>query len=196
MELKTPEKEKVLKRKDFMDEIRRANSVEYVTEWGDPGKIGVSKKKSKVKQGKKSKGAGGRFELKVRKDLEDKEWIVDKWSNNVDLSPRDDSGEPEGKVIPAKRKFNPFAKVMTIGTGFPDFIAFQHMGDGKYKIIGVEVKMNGTLSKIEKEKCARYLKNKIFSEIWIAKKKKEGRRILVEYIDFLEKWGSKFGLKD
>ena len=43
MELKTPEKEKVLKRKNFLEEIRKANSLEYVTEWGDPEKIGVSK---------------------------------------------------------------------------------------------------------------------------------------------------------
>ncbi|MBT3397371.1 hypothetical protein HOA55_00905 [archaeon] len=184
MELKTPEKEKVLKRKNFLEEIRKANSLEYVTEWGDPEKIGVSKKKSKVKKGKKAKGAGGRFELKVRKDLEEKEWIVDKWSNNVDLD--------EMKIIPAKRKFNPFAKVMTIGTGFPDFIAFQHMEEGKYKIIGVEVKMNGTLSKIEKEKCVWYLNKGIFSEIWVAKKVKEGRRVVIDYIDFVEKYKKLF----
>ena len=38
-----------------------------------------------MKRGKRSKGAGARFELKVRADLEERGWIVDKWSNNVDL---------------------------------------------------------------------------------------------------------------
>ncbi len=42
-------------------------------------------KTKKQIQGKKSKDAGRRFELKVRKDLEDKGWIVDKWSNNVEF---------------------------------------------------------------------------------------------------------------
>ena len=37
------------------------------------------------KQGKKNRQAGARFELKVRKDLESKGWIVDKWSNNVEF---------------------------------------------------------------------------------------------------------------
>ena len=39
----------------------------------------------KKKQGKKSRAAGGRFELKVRKDLESKGWIVSKWMNNVEF---------------------------------------------------------------------------------------------------------------
>ena len=38
----------------------------------------------KRKQGKKNKASGSRFELKVRKDLESKGWIVAKWMNNVD----------------------------------------------------------------------------------------------------------------
>ena len=41
--------------------------------------------KNKVKQGKQNRAAGTRFELKVRKDLEDKGWIVSKWMNNVEL---------------------------------------------------------------------------------------------------------------
>ena len=39
----------------------------------------------KVKQGKKNRASGSAFELRVRKDLEEKGWIVDKWSNNVEL---------------------------------------------------------------------------------------------------------------
>ena len=87
-------------------------------------------------------------------------------------------------MIPCRRKFNPFSKVMTIGTGFPDFVCFQIMKGGLYKIIGVEVKMNGKLSKIEKEKCSWYLEKGIFSEIWIASKVKEKNRVWVEYVGF------------
>jgi len=41
--------------------------------------------KTKSQIGKASRAAGGRFELKVRKDLESKGWIVSKWMNNVGL---------------------------------------------------------------------------------------------------------------
>ena len=75
--------------------------------------------------------------------------------------------------------------VMTIGTGFPDFVCFQKRGD-LFKVIGVEVKMNGTLSRIEKEKCAWYLNNGIFSEILIANKVKEKNRVRVEYVNVEE----------
>ena len=155
-----------------------ASNEEYVTEWDNQGRIGTQKKKSKITKGKKSKSAGVQFEARVRKDLEDKGWVVDKWSNNIDLI--------EEKLIPAKRKFNPFSKVMTIGTGFPDFICFQLIEDKKHKIIGVEVKINGNLSREEKQKCDLYLKNKIFSEILVAKKIKENNRIRVEYTDVNE----------
>jgi len=138
---------------------------------------GVKFKKTKdVLRGRKSKAAGGQFELRVRKDLEGKGWIVDKWSNNIG----------EGVVVAAKRKFNPFSKVMAIGTGFPDFMAFQLMNDGLYRVIGVEVKMNGTLSREEKDKCRIYLDKKIFSEIWVASKIKEKNRVKVRYVDVRE----------
>ena len=80
---------------------------------------------------------------------------------------------------------------MTIGTGFPDFITLKHVHDDMYSVIGVEVKMNGLLSKEEKEKCAWLLKNKIFSKIWIAKEKREGNKIEVVYDDFGERYGEK-----
>ena len=96
----------------------------------------------------------------------------------------------ENKLVKAKRKYNPFKKILIIGTGFPDFIAFKKINKKNYDIIGVEVKMNGILSKIEKEKCAWYLRNKIFSQIWIAKKGE--KRGTIEYDDFLEKYGKKY----
>ena len=69
----------------IMEMIRKAGSEEYETSWNKGGVFSTSKKKSEVKKGKKSRAAGARFELRVRKDLEDKGWIVDKWSNNVEF---------------------------------------------------------------------------------------------------------------
>jgi hypothetical protein len=153
----------------------KETEVEHDIDFDDEGNV-ILKKKIKVKMGSKSRAEGGAFELKVRKDLEEKGWVVDKWSNNVD----------GGNLIPAKRRFNPFNKVMTIGTGFPDFVCFQKMKYGLYKVIGVEVKMNGNLSREEKGKCQWYLDNGIFSEIWVAGKVKEKNRVRVEYVDFGE----------
>jgi len=161
-------------REEILEKIGRASSEEYKTEWDKDGKIGIQKEKSKIKKGKKSKASGGEFELRVRKDLETKGWVVDKWSNNVDLALM--------KIHPAKRKFNPFSKVMAIGTGFPDFVALQKR-EKFYEVIGVEVKTNGTLNKEEKAKCKFYLDNGIFSEILIAKKKKVKNRVSIEYVE-------------
>ncbi len=176
--MKKEDKEKILKK------LEEAGDAEnYETSWDEKG-VPSSKKKSNIKRGKKSRAAGSRFELKVRQDLESKGRIVDKWTNNVDLE--------LGKVIPAKRKFNPYSRVMAIGTGFPDFVSIKHISGELYSVIGVEVKTNGTLSKEEKEKCSWYLRNKIFSQIWIAKQAKEGNKIIVEYYDFTEKYKDKY----
>ncbi len=53
-----------------------------------------------------------------------------------------------------------------------------------YIVMGVEAKSNGYLDKIEKAKCQWLLANKVFNKILIAKKKKEGRKIVPEYIEF------------
>ncbi|MBS3072843.1 hypothetical protein J4477_03360 [Candidatus Pacearchaeota archaeon] len=157
-----------------MDENKE---VEHKASFDEEGKV-VLKKKSEIKKGKKSRSAGSRFELKVRKYWESKGYIVDKWSNNVDLENK--------KLISAKRKYNPFKKVMAIGTGFPDFIVIQFIREGVYDIIGVEVKINGILSKEEKEKCRWYLEKRIFSKILIAKK--SGKAEGIEHINFSDKW--------
>jgi len=136
-----------------------------------------------VAQGKKNRASGARFELNVRKDLESKNWITDKWTKNVDLE--------KAELIPAKRKFNPFNRVMSIGTGFPDFIAFKPIVDMRedkfqaYKIIGVESKTTGYLDKTEKEKCKFLLENNVFKNIIIAKKGKTSKEII--YKDFITK---------
>jgi len=67
----------------FLDRAEKAGSEEYETSWNEG--LPVSKKKSEVKKGRTSRAAGARFELKVRKDLEDKGWIVDKWGNNIEF---------------------------------------------------------------------------------------------------------------
>lgn len=147
------------------------------------------------KQGKKNRAAGIRFEAKVREGLEKMGWVVDKWTNTVDYD--------KWKLVPAKRKYNPFKRVMVIGTGFPDFIGIKFSGYKKtmdefgeekdsdeknFEVIGIEVKRNGYLDKIEKGMCFWLLENKIFSRILIAKAKKNSRKIEVEYIDFFEKY--------
>ncbi len=203
--MKKENKEKIMER------IEKAGSEKYETSWDEKG-VPKSKKKSEIKKGRSSKARGARFELKVRKDLESKGRVVDKWSNNVDLESETPLGVPQntegrGKLVTSKKIFNPFKKIMVPGAGFPDFISIKHVHDEMYSVIGVEVKTNGILSKIEKEKCAWYLKNKVFSQIWIAKKgapkgvprniskemstggKKKGQ---IEYDDFQEKYGKKF----
>lgn len=136
--------------------------------------------KDKQQQGKKNRAAGARFELKVRQDLERIGWVVSKWMNTIDY----DKLGKTGKIVPAKRKYNPFMKVMTIGTGFPDFVCFKRNSEGTYDVIGLEVKGNGYLTQIEKGMCLWLLENKIFSRILIAKKGKEG----IEYTDFKHKY--------
>ena len=170
------------RKEEILDRLEKINSDDYVVSYdGDENAVGkIIKKKSKVAQGKKSKQAGSQFELRVRKDLEAKGWIVDKWSNNFDLETKE--------VIPAKRVFNPFKKVMTIGTGFPDFIAFKKTGEKSYNLMGVEVKMNGLLSKIEKEKCKFLLNQGVFNDIWLASKEKDGRKIVIKYEDIKERY--------
>lgn len=174
--MKKDNKEKIMER------IRKAGDPDnYKTSWDERGKI-TSKEKSKVKRGSLSRAQGGRFELKVRGELESREWFIDKWNNNVDLE--------AGKLVKAKRRYNPFKKILVVGTGFPDFIAFKKAGEESYDVIGVEVKMNGTLSKTEKEKCAWYLQKEIFNRILVAKKgEKRGE---IEYDNFMERYGKKF----
>jgi len=150
------------------------------------------------KRGKLARAKGQRFEAKVRADLEDKGWVVSKWMNTVDLDKQ--------KVVPAKRKYNPFLKALSLGTGFPDFVCFRgvdkeeetiegtlipedYMKKDKKKIfdvIGLEVKGNGYLDQVEKGMCIWLLKNKIFSRILIARRGKKAGEI--EYADFAEKY--------
>ena len=180
---------------------RKEKIMEIIQKAGDPDNYKISwdvngapykiQKKANIKKGGKSRTSGSQFELKIRKDLESKGRIVDKWTNNVEFEKDADNQviQETGKII-ISRKYNPFKKMLFVGTGFPDFISIKQIHEGVYSVIGVEVKMNGILSKEEKEKCVWYLKNKIFSAIWIAKKgKKRGQ---IEYNDFTEKYRKKY----
>ena len=133
----------------------------------------------KVAMGKKARRDGMAFECKVRNDLESKGWIVDKWTNNVNLM-CSHKRSCCGKLHPAKS-----FRGITRSNGFPDFIAFRRIKvmylddkihfleynpDHLNEVIAVESKMNGVLSKVEKEKCRWYLDNSIFSKIKIAMK--------------------------
>ena len=141
----------------------------------------MTTKKELSRRGKQSRAKGQRFETKVRQDLESKEWIVSKWMNTVDYNREGKIG----KVVPAKRKYNPFLKVLSIGTGFPDFVCFRREGNN-FDVIGVEVKGNGYLDAVERGMCFWLLENKIFSKILIAKRGKKAGEI--EYINFAEKY--------
>jgi len=142
------------------------------------------------KQGKRNRAAGVRFEAKVRENLEEMGWVVNKWVNNIDYS--------KNKVVPAKRKYNPYMKALVVGTGFPDFMCFRKAdyesseeGD-RGEVLGIEVKRNGYLDKVEKGMCIWLLENKIFSRILIAKAVQNGRKINVEYDDFEKKYKKEF----
>lgn len=141
----------------------------------------ISRKRSI--QGKRNRAAGARFEAKVRADLEKPEmsWIVSKWMNTVDFEK--DGGT--GKIVPAKRKYNPYLRALGVGTGFPDFICIKKSGK-KYEVIGVEVKRNGYLDKKERAMCHWLLDNGIFQRILVAQNgEKRGE---IEYADFEKKY--------
>ena len=135
----------------------------------------------KVAQGYKNKASGAEFERRVRIDLEEKSWTVDKWSNQI----------INNKLVAARHKWNGPNRPMVFGTGFPDFVCFKPYFEFQegYEVIGVECKCNGTLDKTEKEKCGWLLDNNVFSKILIAEKTKPKNRIVIVYHDFEEKYG-------
>jgi len=53
------------------------------------------------------------------------------------------------------------------------------------ELIGVECKSNGTLSKEEKIKIKWLLTNKVFQKIYVVNKKRDGRRIVPEIIEYI-----------
>ena len=152
----------------------------------------------KKKQGKRNLEKGRRFENKVRKDLESKNWVVSRWQNNVEISKIEKDTDIIGKLIPARQ-----GKFRKTSTGFPDFIAYKPPSyndpifkatkyeikekdiklEGKFlvELIGIECKTNNYLDKEEREKCKWLLENNIFSKIFIASKGKKGEIIYKEF---------------
>ena len=135
-----------------------------------------------VKQGAKNRKSGAYFELRVKKDMVGKGWIVSKFPNQVEF---DEEGG--GKLMSAKHKWRGRGLPMVIGTGFPDFVCWKKCTDwdklGYYEVIGVEAKSNGKLSAEEKEKCKWLLENDVFSKILIAfKGEKRGEIVYDEFI--------------
>ena len=164
------------------------------------------KDQDKVRKGRTSRAQGKLFELRVRKDLEEKGWTVDRWTSNVELTFMTKGPEIEtvkeddavkiivteyeklyGKIVAAKSKWAGPGRPMMMGAGFPDFIAFRDANTDYLKtVIGVECKMTGKLDEEEKEKCRWYLDNNIFVRISIAVKIKSKNKIVIEYRDFEE----------
>jgi len=144
----------------------------------------------KQKRGKISRAQGNAFETRVREDLEEKGWIVNKWNNQI----------IDGKLVKAKSKWAGPGRPMMMGSGFPDFMAFKLISrvveryggeilvDKHYKVIGVESKMTGELDREEKEKCKWLLDNNVFSKILIAEKTKVKNKVVIVYHDFKEKY--------
>jgi len=170
----------------LLQKLNTDKSVMDVTEVENGGKM------DKKEQGKKNRKSGADFERRVRKDLEEKGWIVDKWSNNVESYSASEGialgfGAPitRQRLIPAKHKFRGPGIPMSMGTGFPDFICIKVHDlsyPQTYLIKFVESKSNGYLNKTEKEKCT-WLQNQGFN-IEVAKKIKIKNRIHIEYKEF------------
>jgi len=97
----------------------------------------------KQAQGRRNRRIGAQFERDIRKDMISKGWIVDKWTNNIDLQ--------TDEIVQAKTN-----KFMARSCGFPDFIMFRISGDGtvnkNYELKFIECKTNNKLSKEEKMK--------------------------------------------
>lgn len=146
----------------------------------------------KVQMGKKSRAAGKRFEARVRKDIEKKGFIVDRWTNNIDLvetftvhSTTEIESEKltvTGKIVPAKQKFRGPGIPLSIATGFPDFIGFKFSNGYGKQVIGVECKMDGKLDSLEKKKANWLVEEKVFNELYVAQKgEKRGEIKYVEW---------------
>jgi len=146
------------------------------------------KNPNKVKQGKKNRAAGKRFELKVREDLEKANWIVFRNSNDVSDVIETDIGEYERFFKQAKTKWNFITKMpMSIQSGFPDYVCIHSLvpEDNRFLVKFVECKINGQLSKEEKEKC-KWIIEKLEIPVIIASRGKKRGEIIYE--NFKEKY--------
>ena len=97
-------------------------------------------------QGKKNKQLGARFEKKTRELSEADGWVVTKFRCNIE----------NNQIIPARNYYIP-GRGNVMGSGFPDFLMVREKEISElgplYEVIFLECKLNGWLSKEEKEKC-------------------------------------------
>jgi hypothetical protein len=147
----------------------------------------------KVRQGKKYRAAGNRFQSRVREDLEEEGWIVFRNSNDVEFSEKMDDclrelplgGEiPCGMFKQAKTKwvYNPVIhRRIPIGmsSGFPDFICIKKLF-GEFEVQFVESKMTGELDREEKDKI-EWIKNNLKIPVIIASKGEKRGEIIYEH---------------
>ena len=126
-----------------------------------------------------NRARGKRFEERVRKDIEKKGWIVDRWNNNVETISREGVEYAPMSYSLIKQKYHRFNKF----TGFPDFMAYEPT---IYDFVGVECKSNGYLTKEEKAKCQWLLDNKIFTSIMIASKGKKRGQIIYKEVKWTQ----------
>ena len=141
-------------------------------------KIENENQTEKSKKGKKGRAKGKRFELDVRRDLEEKGWVIVKWTNQIDFE--------KDKLVPAKSKFNPFlGRVMSSGTGWPDYLGYKRLNfKNGIELIGIESKYGKYLDAEEKRRALWLLNKRIFDKILIAYKKERGK---IDYEEFAEK---------
>jgi hypothetical protein len=136
------------------------------------GQIEESAMISKQQQGKRNRAAGSAWERKVREYLNIDGWCVSKFQSNVDIAER--------KLIPAKSN-----RFLARSTGFPDFICWKRNDKLCYDVIGVECKINGYISKEERDKMFILKELGVFSKIFIARKcKKNAKTIFPMYTEF------------
>ena len=103
----------------------------------------------------------------MRADLESKGYVIGKFPNNVDLE--------LNRCIAAKsNRWN------MRSMGFPDFFYYYPNFFG-VDITFVECKVNGKLSKIEKEKAEWYLQRRYCSKFFIASKSIVNGKIHITY---------------
>jgi len=125
--------------------------------------------------GNKSRDRGSEWESYVRKSLIEKDnFFITKFHNNFDLKKK--------KIVSARPGF-----YRLMQTGFPDFMIWKNKSEKLYGVYGVECKVGGELSKIEKMKCYHYLKQNVFIDIYIAHKTKVNNRIVIIYDNFRDR---------
>lgn len=109
----------------------------------------MTTKEEKKKQGKKNKVAGTRFELKVRKDLEDKGWIVDKWTNNIEFK---DAGSLNDEIFEC-----PKCKYLLDNFFVAD--SFENPNLDVRNSEGRFIEILSENSELHKKNCGQYLKS-------------------------------------